>query len=89
MDTNERPIRVLIADDQALIREGLELLLALSSGIEVVGSAVDGDDAFRLVGDVSPNMVLMDLQMPRCDGVEATRRIVRDPPSGRCWAHPR
>lgn len=80
-DSAERTIRVLIADDQALIREGLEMLLGLSPGIEVVATAIDGDQAVRLVGEYVPDVVLMDLRMPRCDGVEATRRIVRDHPS--------
>lgn len=80
-DVSERPIRVLIADDQALIREGLEMLLGLSPGIEVVGTAMDGDQAVRLVGEYVPDVVLMDLRMPRCDGVEATRRIARTHPS--------
>jgi DNA-binding NarL/FixJ family response regulator len=82
-DTGERPIRVLIADDQALIREGLEMLLGLSPGVEVVGTVADGDEAIRLVAEHEPDVVLMDLRMPRCDGVEATRRIVRDHPSTR------
>jgi DNA-binding NarL/FixJ family response regulator len=83
MDTNaaERPIRVLIVDDQALIREGLEMLLGLSAGIEVVGTAGDGEAAIRLAGERAPDVVLMDLRMPRCDGVEATRRIVRERPA--------
>lgn len=80
-DRSRQPIRVLIADDQALIREGLEMLLGLSPGIEVVGAAHDGDEAVRLVGERAPDVVLMDLRMPRCDGVEATRRIVRTNPS--------
>jgi DNA-binding NarL/FixJ family response regulator len=79
MDTerSERPIRVLIADDQASIREGLELLLGLSPDIEAVGRATDGDDAVRMVGEHTPDVVLMDLRMPRCDGFEATRQIAR------------
>lgn len=83
MDTNraESSIRVLIADDQTLIREGLEMLLGLSPGIEVVGSAFDGEEAIRLVGECAPHVVLMDLRMPRCDGVEATRRILHLHPS--------
>jgi DNA-binding NarL/FixJ family response regulator len=82
-ETSERPIRVLIADDQALIREGLEMLLRFSPGIEVIGTASDGVEAVQLVADRGPDVVLMDLQMPRCNGVEATRRIVRDHPSTR------
>ena len=78
-----RPIRVLIADDQTLIREGLETLLGLSPGIEVVGSAVDGEEAVRLVAQRSPDVVLMDLRMPRCDGGEATRRITQEYPATR------
>jgi DNA-binding NarL/FixJ family response regulator len=83
MDTNlsARSIRVLIADDQTLIREGLQMLLGLSPGIEVVGTAIDGEQAIRMVAECEPDVVLMDLRMPRCDGVEATRRIVRTHPS--------
>jgi DNA-binding NarL/FixJ family response regulator len=77
------PIRVLIVDDQALIREGLETLLGLSQGIEVAGTARDGEDAVRLVAERQPDVVLMDLRMPSCDGVEATRRITRQWPNSR------
>jgi DNA-binding NarL/FixJ family response regulator len=80
-DTREHCVRVLIVDDQTLIREGLETLLGLSPGVQVVGSAVDGEDAVRMAGEEQPDVVLMDLRMPRCDGVDATRRIVRDHPS--------
>src|SRR5579884_2868843 len=76
-------IRVLIADDQALIREGLEMLLSLSPGIEVAGTAANGDEAVALVGEREPDVVLMDLRMPRCDGVEATRRITGKYPGTR------
>jgi DNA-binding NarL/FixJ family response regulator len=68
-------IRVLIADDQRVVREGLEMLLRLLPGIEVVGSAADGDEAVALAGRLRPDVVLMDLGMPHCDGVEATRRL--------------
>ncbi|MEV4173452.1 response regulator transcription factor [Nonomuraea sp. NPDC049709] len=67
--------RVVVVDDQAVVREGLVLLLGLVPGIEVVGSAGDGEAALRLVGAERPDVVLMDLRMPRMDGVEATGRI--------------
>ncbi|MEV4459204.1 response regulator transcription factor [Microbispora sp. NPDC049633] len=67
--------RVLVVDDQAVVRDGLVLLLGLLPEIEVVGSAADGEAALRLVADERPDVVLMDLRMPRVDGVEATRRI--------------
>lgn len=67
--------RVLIADDQTLVREGLVTLLGLLPDIEVVGSAADGEEAVRMVAGENPDIVLMDLRMPRCDGVEATRTI--------------
>ncbi|MFF0449266.1 response regulator [Streptomyces sp. NPDC004609] len=67
--------RVVVADDQAVVREGIVMLLGLLPGIEVVGSARDGEEAVALVAELAPDVVLMDLRMPRCDGVEATRRI--------------
>ncbi|WP_248962037.1 response regulator transcription factor [Sphaerisporangium perillae] len=67
--------RVLVVDDQTVVREGLTLLLGLLPGIEVVGSAGDGEAALRLVESERPDVVLMDLRMPRMDGVEATRRV--------------
>ncbi len=67
--------RVLVVDDQTVIREGLTLLLGLLPGIEVVGSAGDGEAALRMIEAERPDVVLMDLRMPRMDGVEATRRV--------------
>jgi DNA-binding NarL/FixJ family response regulator len=69
------PIRVLLADDQRVVREGLVLLLGLLPQIEVVGAAADGEEAVEKAGTLRPDVVLMDLRMPRCDGVEATRRL--------------
>ncbi|MFF4590616.1 response regulator [Streptomyces sp. NPDC001388] len=74
-EAEQKPARVVVADDQTVVREGIVMLLGLLPGVEVVGAARDGDEAVRLVAELAPDVVLMDLRMPRCDGVEATRRI--------------
>ncbi|HET6964838.1 MAG TPA: response regulator transcription factor [Acidimicrobiales bacterium] len=74
------PIRVLVADDQRIVREGLGTLLGLLEGVEVVGSAADGEEVVGMARTLKPDVVLMDLRMPRCDGAEATRRIRADDP---------
>lgn len=71
-------IRVLVADDQQVIRDGLSMVLGLLPGINVVGTAIDGDDAVRQALAVLPDVVLMDLVMPNCNGVEATRRLTQE-----------
>ncbi|WP_410609216.1 response regulator [Amycolatopsis sp. lyj-109] len=68
-------LRVVLADDQAVVREGLVTLLGLLPGVEVVGAAADGLAALELVAEHHPDVVLVDLRMPRCDGVETTERI--------------
>ena len=68
-------IRVLLADDQRVVREGLAILLGLLDGIELVGTASDGEEAVRLAEQYDPDVVLMDLRMPRVDGIEAIRRL--------------
>jgi DNA-binding NarL/FixJ family response regulator len=68
-------IRVLLADDQRVVREGLGTLLSLLDGIELVGTAADGEEAIALAARHDPDVVLMDLRMPRCDGIEAIRRL--------------
>lgn len=79
----EAPIRVLVADDQTLVREGLVTLLRLIDGVEVAGAARDGEEAIELATRLRPDVLLMDLRMPRVDGVEATRRLTRAQPATR------
>lgn len=71
-------IRVVLVDDHAVVRRGLEQLLSGVSDITVVGTAADGEEAIEVVRRTSPDVVLMDLQMPGIDGVAATRQIVAD-----------
>lgn len=68
-------IRVLIADDQVLVRTGFRLILDLEPDIEVVGEAADGEECVRLCARLDPDVVLMDVRMPRLDGIRATERI--------------
>lgn len=72
-------IRVLIADDQMMIRQGFTVLLNAEPDIEVVGQAVDGRDAVAKVAELAPDVVLMDIRMPELGGIEATRLITEPP----------
>ncbi|MCC3773979.1 response regulator transcription factor [Streptomyces sp. UNOB3_S3] len=71
-------VRVVVAEDQAAVRSGLVLILRSAPGIEVVGEAADGEEAVRLARELRPDVVLMDIQMPRLDGVAATRLVTAE-----------
>jgi DNA-binding NarL/FixJ family response regulator len=77
------PVTVVVADDQSAVREGLVLLLGTLPGITVAGQAADGEAVIDLVAATKPQVVLMDLNMPRCDGVAATARITAEHPGTR------
>jgi DNA-binding NarL/FixJ family response regulator len=77
------PIRVLIADDHRLFTEALEAILGGDARIAVVGRAVDGDEAVRLARALEPDVVLLDIEMPALDGIEAARAIHAERPEAR------
>lgn len=75
-----RKLRVLVADDQPLMRDGLKSILEMEDDIEIVGTAANGREAYELIADLSPDLVIMDVKMPIMNGVESTRLIKRDYP---------
>ncbi|SEF85174.1 DNA-binding response regulator, NarL/FixJ family, contains REC and HTH domains [Thermomonospora echinospora] len=79
-------IRILLVDDQHLVRMGLRMLCESAPDLEVVGEAADGRDVQRLVTELQPDVVLMDLRMPGVDGITATRRIMQARPASRVVA---
>lgn len=79
----ESPVRVLVADDQALMRTGFRMILDAEQDIEVVGEAIDGADAIRQFDRLHPDVVVMDVRMPTMDGIEATRRLSTSEPPAR------
>ena len=78
-----KPIRVLIADDHQLVRQGLIALLSVKPGVEVVGQARDGVEAVKMAKSLNPDIIFMDLLMPEKNGIEATREIKTDNPDAR------
>ncbi|MRX44582.1 response regulator [Agromyces kandeliae] len=77
-DSRGDAIRVLVVDDQALVRTGFRMILEIEPDLEVVGEVADGEQAVEATRDLQPHVVLMDVRMPRVDGIEATRRIVAE-----------
>lgn len=82
-EQQQPPVRVLVVDDQVLYAEAISVLLRLQDGIEVVGIAADGHEAIEQASALRPNLVLMDIEMPRLDGIAATRWIRRRLPETR------
>lgn len=79
-ELTSEPLHVLVVDDHPMFRAGLMMALAHTDGIEVVGTATDGMEAVQLAGSLQPDVVVMDLDLPRLHGVEATRRVVAESP---------
>ena len=80
MSNSSRNVRVLIADDHGIIRDGVRSVLTHDLGMEVVGEAADGKQAVRLTHELHPDLILMDINMPGMNGIEATRIICHEMP---------
>ena len=80
-DENGAPTKVLVVDDHSVTRHGVVLLCENAEGVEVIGQASDGNEAIQQVADLLPDVVLMDVDMPRRDGISATKQIRQDHPS--------
>lgn len=80
-------IRVLVADDQASVRQGLEVILNSEPDLVVAGFATNGEEAVSHVAELRPDVVLMDLKMSKLNGTHATRCIIQQIPGARCWCH--
>ncbi|WP_432774124.1 response regulator transcription factor [Brevibacillus gelatini] len=81
MTDQAKKIRVILVDDQNMIRQGLGYVIQMQPDMEVVGEAADGEEAVELVGKIAPDVVLMDVQMPKMSGIEATRKIMNAHPA--------
>lgn len=84
--SENRPIRVMLVDDHEMVRNGLGTFLLIHDDLELVGEAGDGEEALRLFASVQPDVILMDLKMPRMDGVEATQALLARSPEARVIA---
>ena len=80
------PIRVLLADDHTLFRQGLRQICEAKGGFEVVGEAEDGQEAVHLAAELKPDVILMDISMPNLDGIQATLQIIKNDPGARIIA---
>jgi DNA-binding NarL/FixJ family response regulator len=81
--TSRKKIRIVLADDHALVRQGLKAILDREADLQVVGEAADGREAVQMAATLRPDVVVMDVSMPRLNGIEATRRIVAESPDTR------